>query len=194
MRANEPTIRTLNEDKTLHITGSDIPSVFCIVCDELCLMYDDIDGDGYIEGLWMDERGSGLGLNFQKLDKKGTPLFVDFIEINFENSETYQPDIDVIFHDFDNDKIPEVVIGYLDDGICGRVYKLNGKGIDLQKLHELLDNTNLKLSNFIEQVGYAGGGWDQCYIDGSSLHIQVSPIGQGWTEYLFHNGKLRRLD
>lgn len=192
--ANEPVIRSLNNDKTMSIEGSDIPNIYCRVCDAMCLLYEDIDSDGYIEGLWIYEPATGLGLSFQKLDKKGTPLFWDNAEFEFENSETYQPDVDVIFHDFDGDNIPEIVIGYLDNGICGRVYKLNGKGLDLQKLHDVLENTNLKLSNFIQQVGYVSGGWDNCYIDRSSIHIQVSPIGQGWTEYLFHNGQLRRLD
>lgn len=115
----------------------------------------------------------------------------DIYEINFtdQDFQTENGGISLTLHDFDKDKIPEIVITYQDGiDIKGRVYKLNGSS----------RNINLKdvqgLRNWFEPAGefiqYSSG---QAQIDGEAIITQVSPRGRVFVTYIYRNGKLWRL-
>lgn len=190
--AVEPLIEPDEGDTLYIIKAEDIDYIGCRMCDFIAQVDEDIDGDGFNEHILITNHSSGLGINFVKRDKNDDILFSDYLELELHDSGYHSDykDITLILHDFNKDGIPELVISYYDEGICGKVYKLNGVGLDLKKIHDMISTSNLKINNFIEEIGYFDNGWSNCYIRDDYIFIRESPTLNEWVEYLYHNNRL----
>lgn len=190
-------ISTTESDISFHIDGKDLaynPSIVKPVYDEngiSTLLEADIDNDGKTERIYAYNNFSGLIIEMYKNDTSESHSVGDTYEINFtdQDFQTENGGISLTLHDFDKDKIPELVITYQDGiDIKGRVYKLNGSS----------RNINLKdvlgLRNWFEPAGefiqYSSG---QAQIDGEAIITQGSPRGGVFVTYIYRNGKLWRL-
>lgn len=125
---------------------------------------------------------------FNKLERIDEYLLEDFNYSDVHDSFVKVDEINIRFHDFDNDNIPEIIIeikfnesGF--DEIIGYVYKIYGIGANL---------TNLKgLNGFLQKDGEFWGQYKYAEIDNNTvktINFRELPL-----YYVFIDGKLREV-
>lgn len=200
--AEEPIFYAPNASKTIIINGDDLLDALyiCKDCDYTPQVYEDIDGDGLIESVLITDNIKGIQIEFEKRNSQGQLLHYEILHQDFESEESlvYETVFNIIIYDFDSDGRCELIIAYDNDseGISGHVYKINGKNINFEELHNIIFQSGLNITNVLQDTGKFTGGWNDstATIDRDTIDLQVSPRGNVYVTYLYRNGKLYRLE
>lgn len=180
-------LSAIAEDQTFSFSGKNLITAY----DARYQDYDpileaDIDHDGAVESFFVFDGGSkGAELYFVKGKNRHYAGETYPIKLGYGTPEQY--DYQITLHDFDGDKIPEVVFDYTlrgQDGDCEViVFRLHGVGADPQHCDGL--------KNWLEPVGNFRAFWGVYHLNGNEVMYKAS--SRDWETKIFYNGRLCSL-